>query len=95
MGKLEPKERCPVSLSTVYRGLAVLKHLLIEAHDAGLTAKNVTKGSKAIDSDAEKARTRTLTADEERRLLSSCEVSTKELTFKRDTRGLGIKKTVK
>lgn len=71
-GKLEPKERNQVSLSTVNRGLAILKHLLIEAHDAGLIAKNVTKGSKAIDADAETARTRTLTDAEEMRLLASC-----------------------
>jgi len=45
---------------------------LIEAHDAGLIAKNVTKGSKAIDADAETAKTRTLTDAEEMRLLVSC-----------------------
>ena len=88
-GKLEPKERNPVSLSTVNRGLAILKHLLIEAHDAGLIAKNVTKGSKAIDADAETARTRTLTSDEERGLLVACDVSRKEVSFERNTRGLG------
>lgn len=71
-GQLQPKERKSVSLATINRCLAILKHLLIEAHDAGLIAKNVTKGSKAIDADAETARTRTLTADEERRLLASC-----------------------
>lgn len=71
-GKLEPKERNPVTISTANRGLAILKHLLIEAHDAGLIAKNVTKGSKAIDADAETARTRTLTDVEEMRLLASC-----------------------
>jgi integrase len=71
-GKLEPKERVPVKISTVNRGLAILKHLLIEAHDAGLIARNVTKGSKAIDADAETARTRTLTDAEEMRLLGSC-----------------------
>jgi len=71
-GKLEPKERNSVTISTANRGLAILKHLLIEAHDAGLIAKNVTKGSKAIDADAETARTRTLTDAEEMRLLASC-----------------------
>lgn len=71
-GKLEPKERDPVKLSTVNRGLVILKHLLIEAHDAGLIIKNATKGSKAIDADAETARTRTLTDAEEMRLLASC-----------------------
>jgi integrase len=71
-GKLESKERNAVKLSTVNRGLAILKHLLIEAHEAGLIAKNVTKGSKAIDADAETARTRTLTDAEEMRLLASC-----------------------
>ncbi len=71
-GKLAAKERNAVKLSTVNRGLAILKHLLIEAHDVGLIAKNVTKGSKAIDADAETARTRTLTDDEEMRLLAAC-----------------------
>ncbi|MEO8648539.1 MAG: site-specific integrase, partial [Acidobacteriota bacterium] len=71
-GKREANERNPVKISTANRGLAILKHLLIEAHDAGLTAKNVTKGSKAIDADAETAKTRTLTDAEEMRLLASC-----------------------
>ena len=57
-GKLESKERDAVKLSTVNRGLAILKHLLIEAHDAGLIAKNVTKGSKAIDADGGKFQSR-------------------------------------
>ena len=71
-GKLRSKERNGVKIATANRGLAVLKHLLIEAHDAGLIAKKVTKGSKAIDADAETVRTRTLTDAEEMRLLASC-----------------------
>jgi len=71
-GKLEPKNRRPISLSSLNRQLRTLKHLLNEAHDAGLIAKNVTKGSKVIDNDAEMARTRTLTDAEEMRLLASC-----------------------
>lgn len=93
-GKLKPKERNAVTLSTVNRGLAILKHLLIEAHDAGLIAKNVTKGSKAIDADAETARMRTLTDAEEMRLLAACALSIKPVTFERNTRGLGEKKQV-
>ncbi len=93
-GRLEPKERNPISISTVNRGLAILKHLLIEAHEAGLIAKNVTKGSKAIDADAETARERTLTDTEEMRLLAACTLSIKPVTFKRNTRGLGEKKQV-
>lgn len=91
-GKLEPKERNPVSLSTVNRGLAILKHLLIEAHDAGLIAKNVTKGSKAIDADAETARTRTLTDAEEMRLLAS---SGGKRTVEYKRKGKDVKATVK
>jgi len=90
-GKLESKERDTVKLSTVNRGLAILKHLLIEAHDAGLIAKNVTKGSKAIDADAETARTRTLTDAEEQRLLASC-VGTRTVEYKR--KGKNVKATV-
>ncbi len=93
-GKLEAKERNAVKISTANRGLAILKHLLIEAHDAGLIAKNVTKGSKAIDADAETVGTRTLTKADEMRLLASCDVSIKPVTFERNTRGLGRKREV-
>lgn len=81
-GKFESKRRDRVKLSTVNRGLAILKHLLIEAHEAGLIAKNVTRGSRAIDADAEIARTRTLTDAEEQRLLASC-VGTRTVEYKR------------
>lgn len=81
-GKLKSKERNAVTLSTVNRGLAILKHLLIEAHDAGLIAKNVTQGSRAIDADAETARTRTLTDAEEMRLLASC-TGARRIKYKR------------
>jgi integrase len=91
-GKLESKERDAVKLSTVNRGLAILKHLLIEAHDAGLIAKNVTKGSKAIDADAETARTRTLTDAEEMRLLAACS-GKRTVEYKR--KGKDVKASVK
>lgn len=71
-GRLDPTQRDPVKISTVNRGLAILKHLLNEAYHVGLIARNVTVGSKAIDTDAETARTRTLTDAEEKRLLASC-----------------------
>jgi len=81
-GKLEASERDPVKISSINRALVVLKHLLNEAHDAGLIAKNVTKGSKAIDADAETARTRTLTDAEEMRLLASCK-GTRTIEYER------------
>jgi integrase len=81
-GKLEPKDRKPISLSSLNRQLRTLKHLLNEAHDAGLIAKNVTRGSKAIDADAEIARTRTLTDAEEMRLLASC-TGTRTIEYER------------
>ncbi len=90
-GKLEANERDAVKLSTVNRGLAILKHLLIEAHEVGLISKNVTKGSKAIDADAETARTRTLTDAEEQRLLASC-VGTRTVEYKR--KGKDVRATV-
>lgn len=93
-GKREPKDRKPISLSSLNRQLRTLKHLLNEAHDAGLIVKNVTRGSKAIDADAETARTRTLTDAEEMRLLAACGVSVKSITFERNTRGLGKKRRV-
>ncbi|PYS99105.1 MAG: hypothetical protein DMF63_13630 [Acidobacteria bacterium] len=71
-GKLEPKDRKPISLSSLNRQLRTLKHLLNEAYEAGLIVKNATKGSRAIDADAETARTRTLTDAEEMRLLACC-----------------------
>lgn len=90
-GKLDSKERNAVKLSTVNRGLAILKHLLIEAHEVGLIAKNITKGSKAIDADAETARTRTLTDAEEQRLLASC-VGKRTVKYKR--KGKDVKANV-
>jgi integrase len=90
-GKLEPAQRKAISLSSLNRQLRTLKHLLNEAHDAGLIAKNVTKGSKAIDADAETARTRTLTDAEEQHLLASC-VGTRTVEYKR--KGKDVKATV-
>lgn len=90
-GELEASEREPVKISSINRALVILKHLLNEAHDAGLIAKNITKGSKAIDADAETARTRTLTDLEEQRLLASC-VGTRTVEYKR--KGKDVKATV-
>ena len=86
-GRLGLDEREPIKLSTVNRGLVVLRHLLIEAHYAGLIAKNVTKGSKAIDADAETARNRTLTDAEEMRLLASCNRN-RTIEYKREGKTL-------
>lgn len=55
-GRLDTQSRDPVKISTVNRGLVILKHLLNEAYEVGLIAKNITRGSKAIDADAETAR---------------------------------------
>lgn len=90
-GKLEPKDRKPISLSSLNRQLRTLKHLLNEAYDAGLIAKNVTKGSKAIDADAETARNRTLTDAEEMRLLASC-CGRRTIDYKR--KGKSVKATI-
>lgn len=90
-GKLEASERKPVKLSSINRALVILRHLLTEAHDVGLIAKNITKGSKAIDTDAEMARMRTLTDAEEQRLLASC-VGMRTVEYKR--KGKDVKATV-
>jgi len=90
-GRLDTINRDPVKISTVNRGLVILKHLLNEAYEVGLIAKNITRGSKAIDSDAETARTRTLTDDEEMRLLASCS-GTRSVEYKR--KGKDVKATV-
>ncbi|MBX3290807.1 MAG: site-specific integrase [Acidobacteria bacterium] len=92
--KLKPEDRQPVKLSTVNRGLVVLRHLLVEAYEMSLIANDPVRGSKAIDRDAESARTRTLSDAEEIRLLATCVVSVKPVTFKRKTRGLGKTKEV-
>lgn len=84
-GKLPPAQRNPVKISTANRSLVILKHLLNEAYDAGLIAKNVTKGSKAIDADAESAGTRTLSDAEEVILLSACQ-GKREVEFVRTRR---------
>jgi len=69
---LSPSDRKPVSLSTVNRSLAIFKHLIKYAHAEGWISRDITLGSKAIDPDAEKAKTRTLTDSEETLLLASC-----------------------
>ncbi len=72
LGKLGPGERNPVSLSTVNRGLAIFKHMMKYAHAEGWIDRDITLGSKAIDTDAERAKTRTLLESEEALLLASC-----------------------
>lgn len=72
LGKLEPKKRNPVSLSTVNRSLAIFKHMIKYAHAEGWISRDITLGSKAIDLDAERPKTRTLSEKEEALLLASC-----------------------
>lgn len=79
-GELKPSERKRVSLSTVNRTLAIFKHLIKFAYAEGWISRDITLGSKAIDPDAEKARTRTLTESEETLLLASCE-GTRAVTY--------------
>ena len=81
-GELKPSERKRVSLSTVNRTLAIFKHLIKFAYAEGWISRDITLGSKAIDPDAEKARTRTLTESEETLLLASCE-GTRAVTYLR------------
>ena len=87
LGSLKPSERKPVSLSTVNRSLAIFKHMMKHAHAEGWIARDITLGSKAIDTDAEKARTRTLTASEETLLLASCS-GTRLVSYLRDGKAL-------
>ncbi|QQS34000.1 MAG: tyrosine-type recombinase/integrase [Acidobacteriota bacterium] len=72
LGQLPTNRRKPVSLSTVNRSLATFKHMIKFAYAEGWISRDITLGSKAIDPDAEKARTRTLTESEEEILLASC-----------------------
>lgn len=71
-GQLEPSGRRSISLSTVNRSLSIFKHMIKYAHAEGWISRDITLGSKAIDPDAEKARTRLLTEREEVRLLAAC-----------------------
>ena len=71
-GELKPAERNPIKISTINRDLATFKHLVKFAYAEGWMSRDITVGSKAIDPDAETAKTRTLTDAEEIRLLSSC-----------------------
>jgi len=82
LGQLKPTERKPVSLSTVNRSLTIFKHMMKFSHAEGWISRDITLGSKAIDPDAEKARSRTLTATEETRLLESCS-GTRNVTYER------------
>lgn len=91
LGKLAPSERNRVSLSTVNRGLAVFKHMMKYAHAECWIDRDVTLGSKAIDIDAEKAKTRTLAESEETLLLASCS-GTRSVTYKR--KGKAVTATV-
>jgi integrase len=70
--KLKREDRKQVSLSTVNRGLAIFKRMMKHAFAEGWILRDITKGSKAIDPDAEKARTRILSAAEETFLLACC-----------------------
>jgi len=88
-GKLKPKDRKPVSLSTVNRSLAILKRMLKHAHAEGWISRDITRGSKAIDPDAEKARTRTLTASEESFLLASCQ-GERTVTYQRKGKAITV-----
>jgi integrase len=71
-GKLKLQERNVVKLSTVNRDLATFKHMIKFAYAEGWIVRDITRGSNAIDPDAETARTRTLTDPEEMRLLAAC-----------------------
>jgi len=71
-GKLKPKDRKPVTASTVNRELSIFIRLMKHAHAEGWISRDITLGSKAIDRDAEKVRERTLSESEESRLLAVC-----------------------
>lgn len=69
---LPAKDRKPVRLSSVNRELATMRHMMKNALAEGWITRDVFAGSKAIDKDAETARTRTLTVNEEELMLAVC-----------------------
>lgn len=83
--ELPAKDRKPVRLSSVNRELATMRHMMKNALAEGWITRDVFAGSKAIDKDAETARTRTLTGDEEELLLAVCgsEGGTRTVTYLR------------
>lgn len=91
-GQLNPAERNPVKLSTVNRDLATFKHLIKFAYAEGWISRDITLGSTAIDNDAETARSRTLTDNEEMRLLASCS-GKRTIEYKR--KGKNVKAEIK
>lgn len=76
----------PVSLTTVNRELSAMRRIMKYAFHEGWIMRDIFAGAKVIDSDAEKARTRLLTLDEEALLLAACE-GRREMTYTRTLRG--------
>ncbi len=67
-------DRASVSLTAVNRDLQVMRRMMKYAFQEGWVLRDIFAGAKVIDIDAEKARTRLLTAAEEELLLAACEV---------------------
>lgn len=83
----ERKEKfVPVSLSTINRELATMRHMMKFAFSEGWVTKDIFFGAKVIDAGAELERTRTLTDAEEALLLACCSGSFK-IHYKRNLRG--------
>lgn len=81
-----PHKVGPVSLATVNRELSAMRRMMRHAFHEGWIERDIFAGAKVIDVDAEQARTRLLTANEERLLLAACEGS-RHVTYKRTIRG--------
>lgn len=82
-GKQENRQE--ISLATVNRELSSLRTLMAYAFEKGWIAKALSF-KRSIDKEAEKERTRILTADEEVRLLAACQ-GEREITYERTRRG--------
>lgn len=81
-----PHKDASVSLATVNRELSAMRRMMKHAFHEGWVERDIFAGAKVIDVDAEQARTRLLTANEETLLLAACE-GTRQVTYRRKMRG--------
>lgn len=84
-GSAETKGTNPVSIATVNRELSSLRAMMSFAFEKGWILKELSF-KKIIDADAEQARDRILTPEEEIRLLDKCQ-GTREIEYTRTRRG--------
>ena len=73
----------PVKLTTINRELQTMRMMMNHALAQGWVTRDIFHGAKVIVAAAEKERTRTMSEDEERRLLAACELGDRSHTYTR------------